>query len=340
MRHILIMVQDPVLIKNTEQILKGYFHLTIELSGNDPAEILQKHRPDLVLFQLVTEDLQELQNIMEPSKISKLPVVLLYEGNHLSLQDQALAIGVSDIITGPFSRELFIHRLRTQIKLADYRNRVSEAERLQDAISFSFAELVEFRDESTGGHLKNTTQYFKLLLEEMLQHEEYREQISDTDIKALIRSAHLHDIGKIGINDEVLRKSSPLNNDEFEYMKTHTILGKQAFEKIIQETGGSSWLNMARDIAYSHHERWDGSGYPVGLKGEEIPLYARMMSIADVYDALTSKRSYKRAFTHKYAMDIILEGRGSLFDPKLVDIFELVSDKFEEVLNSMGRDSE
>lgn len=339
MKHILIMVQDPVLLKNTEQALIDDFHLMTELSGDDPAKILEKYQPDIVLVELAPDYLQKLHRIMELSKTSQLPVILLYEGNDLVLQDKALALGVSDIVTGPYSKTLLIHRLRTQLELAEFRNSESEAESLQDAISFSFAELVEFRDESTGGHLKNTTLYFKLLLEEMLQQQEYRELISDIDLKALIRSAHLHDIGKIGINDEVLRKASPLNNDEFEYMKTHTTLGKQAFERIIKETGGSSWLNLAKDIAYSHHERWDGSGYPKGLKGEEIPLYARMMSIADVYDALTSKRSYKRAFTHKNAMDIILEGRGTLFDPKLVDIFEKVSDKFEKVLNSKGKDA-
>lgn len=141
--------------------------------------------------------------------------------------------------------------------------------------------------------------------------------------------------GKIGINDDILRKASSLDSDEYEYMKTHTTLGKQAFEKIIRETGGTRWLYLASDMAYSHHERWDGTGYPNGLAGEDIPLYARMLALVDVYDALTSNRAYKEAFSHEKAVEIIRDGRGSLFDPDLVDLFINVNDQFEEVLNNI-----
>ena len=120
-------------------------------------------------------------------------------------------------------------------------------------------------------------------------------------------------------------------------MKTHTTLGKQAFEKIIKETGGTRWLYLAKDMAYCHHERWDGTGYPNGLKGEEIPLYARMLTIADVYDALTSNRAYKKAYTHQVAMDIIIEGKGSYFDPSLVDLFININQQFEELLHNNER---
>lgn len=208
----------------------------------------------------------------------------------------------------------------------------SYEERLQDAISMSFAELVEFRDETTGGHLKNTTIYFRLLLEEVIKQEKYKDAIDPLDLKDMLRSVPLHDIGKIGINDDILRKSSVLNVHEYESMKKHTILGKEAFDKIIAQAGETRWLRLARNMAYYHHENWDGSGYPEGLKGEEIPLYVRVLSIADVYDALTSWRSYKEPYSHDKALEIINEGKGTIFDPDLVDLFTNINEQFKQAL--------
>jgi putative two-component system response regulator len=178
------------------------------------------------------------------------------------------------------------------------------------------------------------------LLEEAIENGYYKDLISKENAKDLLRSATLHDIGKIGINDDILRKSSPLNYNEYEYMKTHTTLGKETFEKIIRETGGTRWLYLAKDIAYCHHERWDGTGYPNGLKGDEIPIYARMLTVADVYDALTSRRSYKEAYTHQKAMEIITDGKGKLFDPNLVELFVNANQRFEAVLLRKKRDTD
>mgnify|MGYP000846986521 CR=1 FL=1 len=209
----------------------------------------------------------------------------------------------------------------------------SYEERLQDAISMSFAELVEFRDETTGGHLKNTTVYFRLLLEEVIKQEGYKDSIDPLDVKDMLRSVPLHDIGKIGIKDDILHKSSLLNNQEYESMKKHTILGRQAFDKIIAQVGETRWLLLARNMAYYHHENWDGTGYPEGLKGEEIPLYVRVLSIADVYDALTSWRSYKEPYSHHRALEIIKEGKGTIFDPDLVDLLIKINEQFEQALH-------
>ena len=210
---------------------------------------------------------------------------------------------------------------------------MSYEERLQDAISMSFAELVEFRDETTGGHLKNTTIYFRLLLEEVIKQERYKDAIDPLYVKDMLRSVPLHDIGKIGITDDILQKSSILDDHEYESMKKHTILGKQAFDKIMARAGETRWLKLARDMAYYHHEHWDGTGYPEGLKGEEIPLYVRVLSIADVYDALTSWRSYKESYSHKQACEIIQEGKGTIFDPDLIDLFINISEQFKQALH-------
>jgi putative two-component system response regulator len=156
--------------------------------------------------------------------------------------------------------------------------------------------------------------------------------MTDEFVTAAIRSAPLHDIGKIAITDEVLRKASKLDSREFEYMKSHAVIGGATFHKIRNEIHDNYFIKIAEEMAMYHHERWDGAGYPIGLKGEDIPLSARIMSIVDVYDALTSKRPYKEPFTHEKAMTIIAEGRGKLFDPELADEFIKISSQIKECM--------
>lgn len=334
MKHVMIVDQDPTILKLAEQALQEKYKVSTSLPGNRIREFVNKNLPDLLLLEATRTGIIK---VLEHHGLKELPIIFLIEGNNLEMEQKVLSLGAVDFITKPFAPETLLNRVEVQLELQAYRASGTEAEKFQDAISVSFAELVEFRDVTTGGHLKNTTQYFKILLEEMLHSEEYKNTIPKEDVQNLLRSAPLHDIGKIGINDDILRKASSLDYHEFEYMKTHTTLGKQAFEKIIEETGGSNWLYLARDIAYCHHERWDGTGYPNGLQGEEIPLYARVLTIADVYDALTSRRTYKEAYPHKAAMDIIIEGKGSLFDPKLVDIFIKSNKRFKQALMERNR---
>jgi len=335
MKHVMIVDHDSTILKLAEQVLQKKYKVSTIKLGNHVIEFAKQNLPDLLLLEasiLETDSRPIYKKILEDPRLKELPVIFLIEGNNLEMEQKVLNLGAVEFIIKPFAPETLLSRVNIQLELQSYRTNGTEAEKFQDAISVSFAELVEFRDETTGGHLKNTTQYFKILLEEMFLTEEYKNAIPMEDRKALLRSAPLHDIGKIGINDDILRKASPLDYHEFEYMKTHTTLGKQAFEKIIQETGGSRWLYLAKDMAYCHHERWDGTGYPNGLKGEEIPLYARMLTIADVYDAITSRRTYKEAYSHGVAMDIIIEGKGSLFDPGLVEIFTEANERFEQAL--------
>lgn len=335
MKHVLVVDQESHIRNLIENALQEFYKVTTFAFDTLTIDKILQMNPQLILLGADEEGIDsfklftELKNTPEGKAI---PVIFLTERNDIEAEQKAMLLGAADIISKPLVIPVLLNRVEMQRELKAYRMDGFEVEKYQDVISVSFAELVEFRDETTGGHLKNTTRYFKIMLEEALKHKKYSDIIPDEDIRELLRSAPLHDIGKIGISDEVLRKSSPLDNNEFEYMKTHTTIGKEAFEKIIKETGGSRWLYLARDIAYCHHERWDGTGYPSRLKGEEIPFYARMLSIADVYDALTSSRTYKDAFSHQHAMDIIIKGKGSLFDPELVDLFLEAKDRFEQVL--------
>ena len=206
-----------------------------------------------------------------------------------------------------------------------------EFQRLQSLFFKIIAELVEFRDIDTGGHIERTQNYLGSLLGALIRNNIYRQEIDTWDLKLVISSSQLHDIGKIAVRDCILQKPGKLTDQEFEEMKEHTVQGVKIIEKIMGNLVRKSFLETAKILAGTHHEKWDGSGYPEGLKGEEIPLLGRLMAIADVYDALVSERPYKKPFTHKKAVEITKEGRGTHFDPVLVDIFLETADEFNEI---------
>lgn len=337
MKHIIVICQDYETYQEIEKKLEVSYYVSPLFKGTELPSNTRLDQMDLVLLVTEASDMDSLKTLESfmtiPEMIGKPVIFLAKEGNR-EQEHQALEAGVCDYIAMPVSSELLLHRINTCLELVELRKEQPFIMKYQDAISCCFAELVECRDVTTGGHLKNTTRYFNILLQEAMKCGKYRDILQAEDTEDLLRSVILHDIGKIGINDDVLRKESTLDFNEFEYMKTHTTLGKQAFENIIRETGPTRWLYLAKDMAYCHHERWDGTGYPNGLKGEEIPLCARILTVADVYDALTSNRAYKKAFSHEKATEIILEGKGSMFDPELVELFINVKDQFEEILNS------
>ncbi|MFT4143513.1 MAG: HD domain-containing phosphohydrolase [Mobilitalea sp.] len=335
MKHILVTNHDAELLVSVVSALQDEYQISI-FQKEELQDYVQEEQPDLILVTIpidACESMNTLDEIGKRPEFAGTPVVFFAGHENAWLEQQAIEKGVQDYLFSSMSKELLLHRISTCLELYELRRQKPYMDKYQDAISYSFAELVDFRDETTGGHLKNTQRYFYILWQEAMKSDRYKGVILSEDTRDILRSVMLHDIGKIGINDEVLRKSSSLDRKEFEYMKTHTILGKQAFDRIIKETGGTRWLYLARDMAYSHHERWDGTGYPEGISGTDIPLYARMLAIADVYDALTSDRSYKEAFSHQKATDIILEEKGRIFDPDMVELFMSVNGQFEDALN-------
>jgi putative two-component system response regulator len=190
------------------------------------------------------------------------------------------------------------------------------------------ADLVEFRDKSTGGHIMRTTLFLKTLINGLKQQGIYTDKIAEWNIDFVLLSAQLHDVGKIAIPDSILNKPGKLTPEEFEIMKTHVTVGVDALERIMHETKTHVYLDQALLMTETHHEKWDGSGYPMGLKGADIPLEGRLMAIVDVYDALISDRSYKKALSHEEASRIVEAGSGTHFDPQIVDVFHSVKDEF------------
>ncbi len=220
----------------------------------------------------------------------------------------------------------------TNLMVEAIRARTEEVQRTQDVTILSMATLAETRDNETGAHILRTQRYVRALAERMAQDPKFAPDLDTRAIDLLYKSAPLHDIGKVGIPDAILLKPGKLDDDEFDIMKTHAALGGEAIRVAEKEMGeGTSFLAYAREIAETHHEKWDGSGYPNRLAGEAIPLSGRLMAVADVYDALISKRVYKPAFPHEKARDIIVEGRGTHFDPAVVDAFLAVEDRFKDI---------
>jgi PAS domain S-box-containing protein len=206
------------------------------------------------------------------------------------------------------------------------------------ATILGLAKLAEYRDEGTGIHLERIREYAKVLAEELAQNPAYHNIISAEYIDDIYQSSILHEIGKVGIPDAILLKPGKLSEEEFEIIKRHTLLGGDAIRAIETQIEGKSFLKMGREIAYNHHEKWDGSGYPVGLRGEDIPLCARIVALADVYDALTTERFYKRAYSHDKSRQIILNLKGSHFDPRIVEIFERLEDEFNRIREEQFRE--
>jgi adenylate cyclase len=232
------------------------------------------------------------------------------------------------VLAGNFSILTFF---RFWLEEKRVKERTLEIAMIQEATIESMSSLTETRDPDTGEHIKRTQNYIKLLAEYLRNHPEFSAFLDDETIELLWKSAPLHDIGKVGVSDRILLKPGKLTDQEFEEMKQHTVYGRDTILAAERKLGKRSFLRVAREIAYTHHERWDGSGYPEGLRGEEIPVPGRLMALADTYDALTSRRIYKSQLPHEKAVEIILEAKGTQFDPAVVDAFDRVKDNFREI---------
>lgn len=340
-----ILVVDDVKLNHraASVALDDTYELYHALSAEEAFNILEKIRPDLILLDIVMPimDGYEMLRILKKSvRFKAIPVIFLTSETNAEMEVEGFNCGIVDYITKPFVPIVMKKRIEAQIALAEYERslehkveeKVEEMERMYDLITVSFAGLVESRDGVTGGHLKNTSLFFRQFIEHLKTLPQYAEDLPEKLVKKACRSAPLHDVGKIAIEDAVLQKAGSLNKEEFEKMKMHSIIGGDIFHFIKEKIPDREFAEVAEQIARHHHEKWNGKGYPDGLKGREIPLVARIMSIVDVYDALTSKRPYKEPFFHERAMTIIAEKSGKDFDPDLVEEFLSIGDQIKGCL--------
>lgn len=236
---------------------------------------------------------------------------------------EGLSAGADEFMSKPFVPEELAVRLRTAERILSLESR--------EMAIFAMAKLAESRDPETGSHLERVRSYCNVMSEALAVRKKYASLITPSFTRMIYQTTPLHDIGKVGIPDYILLKPDRLTGAEFEVMKTHTTIGAEMLASVMQNHPGGEFLRMARDVAGCHHERYDGSGYPNGLAGDDIPLAARIFSVADVYDALVSKRVYKAAFSHEVAVDIIMKGLGTQFDPEILASFKEHVDEFKKI---------
>ena len=348
----ILVVDDSPTIRAMLVALLREGHAT-SLASDGPSGLAlaaSRPQPDLILLDVEMPGIDGFEVCrrlkLEPST-RDIPVIFLTSLSQVEHERRGLSLGAADYIAKPISPPIVLARVQNHLALkrqADFlrsqsdflklevERRTREIAAIQDVTIMAMASLAETRDNETGNHIRRTQLYVKTLALHLRAHPRFAAQLTDDYIQGLTRSAPLHDIGKVGIPDRILLKPGALTAEEFEIMKMHTTLGRDAIQEAERQLGVKvSFLTIAKEIAYAHQEKWDGSGYPLGLVGDAIPLAARLMAVADVYDALISERVYKKGIPHAQAAQVMAEGRGRHFDPDVLDAFLATQDAFQAI---------
>lgn len=342
------------------RLLKDHYRTKIATNGEKALKIaLSDDPPDLILLDVMMPGMdgyEVCQELKKNPKTAKIPVIFLTAKTDIEDEKRGFEVGAVDYITKPVSAPLVLARIKTHLLLKDSRDflidknkfleheiyrRTQEIVAIQDVTIIAMGSLAETRDSETGNHIRRTQNYVKMLAMKLKNNPRFKHILTDENIELLYKSAPLHDIGKVGVPDHILLKPGKLTPKEFEIMEKHTVFGRDAIlaaERRLESP--TSFLTFAREIAYSHQEKWDGSGYPEGLTGDDIPISARLMAVADVYDALITRRIYKPAFAHEESVDIIKNGYAAHFDPDIVDAFIEIEKDLYEVAKKFKKEAE
>jgi putative two-component system response regulator len=348
---ILLVDDTPIDLALMANLLKDAYRLQVTNQGESAIKIAASPKPpDIILLDIMMPDIDgyEVCRRLKADPLTQhIPVIFLTGKTGMEDEQRGFELGAVDYITKPISPPIVLARVATHLALkasADFlrdknaflshevAKRDREMTAIQDVTILSMASMAETRDSETGNHIRRTQHYVKALAEKLRDNPRFSAFLTDDNINTLFKSAPLHDIGKVGIPDRILLKPGKFTPEEFEIMKTHTTLGWKAIDNAEQMLGAKAeFLTMAKEIALFHQEKWDGSGYPEGRSGDNIPISARLMALADVYDALISRRVYKDGMPHHVAEKIIVDGRGQHFDPDITDAFVLLKDEFRAI---------
>lgn len=358
---ILAVDDDPDHLSVLDGLLRDRYHLQVASSGERALELLEQAKaPDLILLDVVMPDIdgyEVCKRLKSNPRTREIPVIFLAARNNSTDEAHGLQLGAVDYITKPIKPSILLARVATHLRVKamedllrgenhllefEVERRTEQAIVIQDVTIHALASLAETRDLETGNHLRRTQNYVQLLARNLRFHPRFIHYLNHGNrLDLVIKCAPLHDIGKVGIPDRILLKPGKYDSAELEIMKSHTTLGKEAIERA--EKGVEiplPFLEIAKEIIYSHHEKWDGSGYPQGLSGDAIPISARLMAVADVYDALVSRRVYKLSMPHEKAASMIFEDSGKHFDPDIVEAFRSLQSEFQVVARTYAEGAE
>ncbi len=325
------------------------YEVTVAMDGESALEFIDEGPPDLILLDIMMPGMdgyEVCRRLKANKETSKIPIIFVTAMGEVEDETKGLELGAIDYLTKPISPPIVLARVKNhlELKLAKeelenqnvileikVQERTRELALTQEVTIEAMATLAETRDPETGGHIRRTQNYVRALAGYLKDNPKFNRILDAVTIDLLYKSAPLHDIGKVGVPDQILLKPGELTDEEFKEMTRHTIYGRDAIQTAGERLGENSFLRLAREVAFSHHEKWDGSGYPIGTKGDGIPIPGRLMALADVYDALVSRRVYKPPFSHKKAVDIIVEGKGRHFDPDIVEAFIVIQEDFRKI---------
>lgn len=349
-RTILIVDDTPANLNLLANLIKDFYTVKVANNGQKCLDIAYLTPPDMILLDVmmpVMDGWETCKELKKNALTKHIPILFLTAKNSIEDEAYGLQLGAVDFISKPISPPIVLARIQTHLQNKEYQDflanqanwlreevnqKLSQIYHLQDASMMVMVSLAEFRDECTGWHIRRTQEFIGVLAEKLAKIPSFSAILTEDYIDRLKKSAPLHDIGKIGIPDNILLKPGRLDDEEMEIMRTHAQKGIDILSKAQSyiETD-SEFLMMAINVAGGHHEKWDGSGYPKALKGEEIPLCARLMAVADVYDALTNQRPYKKAFSHEKAVEMMLEMSHTHFDPTIMQAFENSLEEFRYI---------
>jgi putative two-component system response regulator len=345
-KKVILVDDNPINLKLARNTLMGKYDVFTVPSAAKLFELLEKTLADIILLDVMMPEMSgydAIKVLKNNPRTADIPVIFLTAKSDANSELEGFVQGAVDFISKPFTPQLLIKRIdvhilvESQKKELEYINqnlqrlideKIEEIQELQGAIIKTMSNLVEYRDDVTGGHIERSERFLKLLTEEMINRNVYFDEVKDWDMKLFFQSSQLHDVGKIAIRDNILMKPARLTAEEFDEMKRHTFFGERVIEKIQESTKESVFLTHAKIMAGTHHEKWDGTGYPRGIAGHKIPLQGRLLAIVDVYDALISERPYKKPLSPDEAIEIIKQGSGIHFDPALVEIFADIARHF------------
>ncbi len=347
---VLVVDDAPANLSLISAILKDDYTVKAVNHGQKALDLALSEPPDLILLDIVMPDLdgyEVCRRLKEQPQTLAVPIIFLTSKSDVEDEEMGLQLGAVDYITRPINPRILQSRVKAHIadtwrvrnlhKNNEYlefeiNQRTQQVLDLQNVTTLALASLAETRDTDTGNHLRRTQHYVLALARKLKPHHRFSNFLTESRIQALFKCAPLHDIGKVGIPDRVLLKPGKFEPHEWSVMQQHPALGHEALARAQADARASSdFLEIAKEIVHLHHEKWDGSGYPQGLSGDAIPISARLMALADVYDALISRRIYKKAAPHAQAVQIIMDGRGSHFDPDVIDAFASIVDEFREI---------